>query len=62
MSMYNMVKGFNPACVLILPMLSRKSEDYPRFRDCFVHDCYPQKYYARKKLAAERKLKADNKV
>lgn len=33
-----MVNGFNLACVLILPMLGRKSEDYPRFRDCFVHD------------------------
>lgn len=36
MSLYNMLNGFNPACVLILPMLGRKQEDYPRFRDCFV--------------------------
>lgn len=36
MSLYNMVMGFNPACVVILPMLGRKPEDYPRFRDCFV--------------------------
>lgn len=28
----------------------------------YCDNCYPQKYYARKKLAAERKLKADNKV
>lgn len=38
MSLYNMVNGFNPACVYILPMLGRKSEEYPRFRDCFVKD------------------------
>lgn len=36
MSLYNMLMGFNPACVLIMPMLSRKQEEYPRFRDCFV--------------------------
>lgn len=36
MSLYNMVNGFNPACVLIMPMLGRKQEEYPRFRDCFV--------------------------
>lgn len=36
MSLYNMVNGFNPSCVMILPMLGRKSEEYPRFRDCFV--------------------------
>ena len=31
-----MVNGFNPACVVIMPMLGRKQEEYPRFRDCFV--------------------------
>ena len=36
MSMYNMINGFNPACVLIMPMLGRKQEEWPRFRDCFV--------------------------
>lgn len=36
MSLYNMLMGFNPACVLIMPMLGRKQEEYPRFRDCFV--------------------------
>lgn len=36
MSLYNMIMGFNPACVLIMPMLGRKQEEYPRFRDCFV--------------------------
>lgn len=38
MSLYNMMMGFNPACVLIMPMLGRKQEEYPRFRDCFVSD------------------------
>ena len=36
MSLYNMMNGFNPACVFIMPMLGRKQEEYPRFRDCFV--------------------------
>ena len=36
MSLYNMMNGFNPACVLIMPMLGRKQDEYPRFRDCFV--------------------------
>ena len=36
MSLYNMLMGFNPACVLIMPMLGRKQEEYPRFRDCFI--------------------------
>ena len=36
MSLYNMMMGFNPACVVIMPMLGRKQEEYPRFRDCFV--------------------------
>lgn len=38
MSLYNMINGFNPACVFIMPMLGRKQEEYPRFRDCFVED------------------------
>ena len=38
MSLYNMIDGYNPACLLILPMLGRKQEDYPRFRDCYVTD------------------------
>ena len=36
MSLYNMINGYNPACLLVMPMLGRKQEDYPRFRDCFV--------------------------
>ena len=36
MSLYNIINGFSPACLLVMPMLDRKQEDYPRFRDCFV--------------------------
>lgn len=38
MSMYNLVNGFNPACILVMPMLGRKQGEWPRFRDCFVTD------------------------
>ena len=38
MSLYNMIMGFNPACVVIMPMLGRKQEGYPRFRDCFLSE------------------------
>ena len=38
MSLYNMIKGYNPACILIMPMLDKKQDEYPRFRDCFVED------------------------
>lgn len=38
MSLYNMVNGFNPACVMIMPMLGRRADEYPRFRDCFVSE------------------------
>ncbi len=36
MSMYNMVNGCSPAVFLILPMLGKHPEEYPRFRDCFL--------------------------
>ena len=36
MSLYNMVNGVNPATFLILPMLGRHPDEYPRFRDCHV--------------------------
>lgn len=38
MSLYNMVNGFNPACLVFMPMLGRGQYDYPRFRDCFLAD------------------------
>lgn len=38
MSMYNMMNGFSPACIVLLPMLGRKQDEWPRFRDCFLSD------------------------
>ena len=38
MSLYNMINGFNLACLYFLPMLGRNEKDYPRFRDCFLSD------------------------
>lgn len=38
MSLYNLVHGYSPACIMILPMLGKKPDEYPRFRDCFVED------------------------
>lgn len=38
MSLYNAVMGFNPACIFLMPMLGRKQEEYPRFRDCFLSE------------------------
>ena len=38
MSLYNLLNGYNPACVIIMPMLGRKQDEYPRFRDCFVSE------------------------
>ena len=31
-----MINGYNPACLLVMPMLGRKQDEYPRFRDCFA--------------------------
>ena len=33
-----MINGFNPACIFFMPMLGRKQDEYPRFRDCFLSD------------------------
>lgn len=33
-----MINGFNPACFFLMPMLGRKQEEYPRFRDCFLSE------------------------
>lgn len=38
MSLYNMLYGFNPACIVLMPMLGRTQDEYPRFRDCFLSD------------------------
>ena len=34
--LYNMINGYNPACLWIMPMLGRKEDEWPRFRDCYV--------------------------
>lgn len=31
-----MLHGVNPATFLILPMLGKHPDEYPRFRDCFI--------------------------
>lgn len=38
MSLYNMINGYNLACVFLLPLLGRRAEEYPRFRDCFLSE------------------------
>lgn len=38
MNLYNMMNGVNIATFLILPMLNRHPDEYPRFRDCFVNE------------------------
>lgn len=38
MSLYNELMGFNPACIIVLPMLGRTADEYPRFRDCFISE------------------------
>lgn len=38
MSLYNMINGVNPMTFLVLPMLDRHPDEYPRFRDCFLGD------------------------
>jgi len=40
MSIYNLMNGFNPCCLLFMPMLGRKQDEWPRFRDCFLTDDY----------------------
>lgn len=37
MSMYNLVNGNNPAVTLLLPMLGKHYNEYPRFRDCWIN-------------------------
>lgn len=38
MSLYNMLNGVNPCTFLILPMLGKHPDEYPRFRDCFIEE------------------------
>ena len=36
--LYNMMFGYNPDCLWIMPMLGRKENEWPRFRDCWVEE------------------------
>lgn len=38
--LYNMLAGWNPACVWLAPMLTDENPQYffPRFRDCWLSD------------------------
>lgn len=38
--LYNVLFGWNPACVLLAPMLTDENPQtfFPRFRDCFIGD------------------------
>lgn len=38
MSLYNMLNGVSLATFLVLPMLGKHADEYPRFRDCFIKD------------------------
>lgn len=38
MNLYNLMNGVNPATFVILPMLNRHPEEYPRFRDCWLNE------------------------
>lgn len=36
--LYNLINGVNPATFVILPMLGKHPDDYPRFRDCALSE------------------------
>ena len=38
MSLYNIMNGVTPVTFIILPMLGKHPDEYPRFRDCFLGD------------------------
>ncbi len=38
MSLYNMMNGVTKATFLVMPMLEKHPDEYPRFRDCFLAD------------------------
>ena len=35
-SLFSITDSLNPTCIIILPMLGRRMEEYPRFRDCYI--------------------------
>ncbi len=38
MSLYNMLFGMNPFSDILLKIIDKKRDDFPRFRDCYVED------------------------
>ena len=36
MDICNVINEFDPIRILIMPMLGKKPDEYPRFRDCYV--------------------------
>lgn len=38
MSLYNMMNGVSQLTFIVLPMLGKHPNEYPRFRDCFLKD------------------------
>lgn len=36
--LYNILHGYNPACLFVMPMLGRNEDEWPRFRDCYVEE------------------------
>lgn len=38
MSLYHMLRGVSGVTFLVLPMLGKHPDAYPRFRDCFLSD------------------------
>ena len=38
--LYNMMHGYNPACLFFAPMLTEENPEqyFPRFRDCYIGD------------------------
>lgn len=36
-NLYNLINGVDPATFLVLPMLGKHPDEYPRFRDCYVN-------------------------
>lgn len=47
MSLYNTLFGYSPAVLIILPMLGRTPDEYPRFRDCFLNPSNEIEVYTR---------------
>ncbi len=42
--LYNIIHGYNQACLWIMPMLNKHEDEWPRFRDCYVEKSKEHKY------------------